>query len=126
MQSYSAAENIFNSFQSYLGDGLGSSLKVGFSLTASSRFVQNCLCFLVVFEVELVRPELEIKQPLCSPDVVHGRDKRQVDPRLLIELMHHLCEAGAHFAPPCRRLEEEEDGVDQERHHHPNHCEASP
>ena len=62
-------------FQNYLGDRLGSRLKIGFSLTASSCFVQNLFGFFVVFEVELLCPKLEIIQPLCSPDVVHGRDK---------------------------------------------------
>ena len=80
----------------------------------------------MVPRVELWGPELQLVESLCSPDVVHGGDERDVDPCLLVKLGHHLREGAASPAFSGGLFVQEEKRMKEERIPHPKESKERP
>ena len=124
MKAHTAKRNVLQ--DKNLGDRLRSCLQVGFSLAAPSCRIQKSLHLSVVPRVELRGPEFQLVESLCSPDVVHGGDKRNVDASLLVELRHHLREAVASPAFSGGLFVQEEKRMKEERIPHPKESKERP
>ena len=103
----------------YLGDRLWSGFVVGFPLTAPPCLCKKLFHFFVIPHLEVFRPIVELMEPLCPPDVVHGGDEGQVRAGLLVEVLHQLSPGGARLALSSGPLEHKEGGLNEERHDRP-------
>ena len=80
----------------------------------------------MILHLEFFRPVVQVMEPFCPPDVVHGGDEGKVNHHFPVELTKQFLPGATSFAIPGSFFVHEECGANKERHHRPHQGQAGP